>query len=236
MDTEVILFAVLQYICFLFALCVHEAAHAAMANYCGDPTGRLLGRLTLNPVKHADPIGTVLLPLIMLLGSGGGLFGWAKPVPFNPRNLNNMRRDPMLVALAGPGSNLLMALLVAVVFRLLLTVNVFESDVISLVFGVGNVNARIVNDTPIFLLVFVAVLKYMLIINLLLLLFNLIPVPPLDGHYVLDYILPPSGQQMLQQIGPFGILIAIMVARPWLSFALPKLESAMYWFITFGQV
>jgi len=159
-------FILLQYFCLLFSLCVHEAAHAAMANYCGDPTGRLMGRLTLNPVKHADPLGTVILPLVMMLTNVPYMFGWAKPVPFNPRNLNNARRDPMLIALAGPGSNLLVALSGALVLRILVTVGGFEPD------------------SQIIEILFMIVL-YLIMINMILLLFNIIPVPPLDGHYVL---------------------------------------------------
>ncbi|MBP8129823.1 MAG: site-2 protease family protein [Candidatus Hydrogenedentes bacterium] len=209
-------FILLQYFCLLFSLCVHEAAHAAMANYCGDPTGRLMGRLTLNPVKHADPLGTVILPLVMMLTNVPYMFGWAKPVPFNPRNLNNARRDPMLIALAGPGSNLLVALSGALVLRILVTVGGFEPD------------------SQIIEILFMIVL-YLIMINMILLLFNIIPVPPLDGHYVLGYFLPESGQRTLDQVGPFGILIAIFVARPWLSFALPKMQTALVWFVTWGQ-
>ncbi|HNR29272.1 MAG TPA: site-2 protease family protein [Candidatus Hydrogenedentes bacterium] len=209
-------FVLLQYFCLLFSLCIHEAAHAAMANYCGDPTARLMGRLTLNPVKHADPLGTVILPLFMMLTSVPYLFGWAKPVPFNPRNLNNMRRDPMLIALAGPGSNLLAAFACALILRILISIFGLQPDV------------QIAE-----ILMMIAI--YLIMINLLLLLFNLIPVPPLDGHHVLEYFLPPGGQRVLAQIGPFGILIAILVARPWLSFAMPKLQYALLWFVTWGQ-
>lgn len=209
-------FILLQYFCLLFSLCVHEAAHAAMANYCGDPTGRLMGRLTLNPVKHADPLGTVILPLVMMLTNVPYMFGWAKPVPFNPRNLNNIRRDPMLIALAGPGSNLLVAFCGALILRILIAVGGLEPE------------AQIVE-------ILLMIVLYLVMINLLLLLFNIIPVPPLDGHYVLGYFLPESGQRVLDQIGPFGILIAIFVARPWLSFALPKMQTALVWFVTWGQ-
>lgn len=204
-----------QYFCLLFSLCVHEAAHAAMANYRGDPTARLLGRLTLNPVKHADPLGTVILPLLMMI-SNVPMFGWAKPVPFNPRNLHNIRRDPVLIALAGPTANLIIAICGALVLRILVTTANYFPDASGL--------------DILFTLFF-----YLVIINLLLMLFNVIPVPPLDGHYVLNYFLPPNGQRVLEQIGPFGILFAILLARPWLSFALPKFMGALEWFVTYGQ-
>ena len=184
-----------QFFCLIFSLCVHEAAHAAMANQCGDPTARLLGRLTLNPVKHADPIGTVILPLLMMITQAPVLFGWAKPVPFNPLNLRNRERDSVFIALAGPASNLLMAFL----FTLMLRIVVIAS-------GIDNPDEF--TASPLFLIAL-----YMILINLALMLFNCIPLPPLDGHYVLGYFLPPAGQEKLRQIGPFGIIIAIVLGR-----------------------
>ncbi len=182
----------LWYFCLLFSLCIHEAAHAAMANWCGDPSARLLGRLTLNPAKHIDPMGTVVFPLLLLMMPGGFVFGWAKPVPFNPRNLENMRRDPVLIALAGPGSNLVLALICAFALR-----------VLAMLVGIAP-------DSNI-LAILVQIFLALSVINLILMLFNMIPVPPLDGHYLLASVLPPSGQEMLQRIGPFGIILAIML-------------------------
>ena len=106
---DIIPVLLIQYPCLLFALCFHESAHAWTADKCGDPSARLLGRVTMNPVKHADPIGTVAMPLIMMVFGVPFLFGWAKPVPFNPVNLRNIRRDPVLIAMAGPASNVLLA-------------------------------------------------------------------------------------------------------------------------------
>ena len=205
----------IQLIAFAFAISLHESAHGWMAERMGDPTARWLGRISLNPIRHIDPFGTVLFPLLLAV-LGAPIIGWAKPVPFNPRNLNNARRDPMLIALAGPGSNLLVALSGALVLRILVTVGGFEPD------------------SQIIEILFMIVL-YLIMINMILLLFNIIPVPPLDGHYVLGYFLPESGQRTLDQVGPFGILIAIFVARPWLSFALPKMQTALVWFVTWGQ-
>ena len=206
---------VVPYLCLLFSLCVHEAAHAAMANYCGDPSARLMGRLTLNPIAHIDPIGTVVMPLLMMVTGLPYLFGWAKPVPFNPRNLHNLRRDPVLIAMAGPASNLGLALLFVFLVRILIMTE-------------GFLSAEVVTMLGFFL-------SYMIMVNLLLMLFNLIPVPPLDGHYVLHYFLPPAGQRMLEQIGPFGIIIAIMVARPVLRVGMPILAHAVDFLISFGQ-
>ena len=206
----------LRYFCLLFSLCVHEAAHAAMANWCGDPSARLMGRLTLDPRKHIDPLGTVILPLLMLTMPGMLLFGWAKPVPFNPLNLNNMRRDPVLIAVAGPASNLVLAFAAGFVLAILALISA----------EMGETHTLIILGRIAF---------FMLLINLVLMLFNVIPVPPLDGHYVLYYFLPPSGQRMLEQVGPFGILIAILVARPWLGIAMWPVVGAILWLVTFGN-
>lgn len=201
----------MQYFCLLLALCVHEAAHAAMANYCGDPTARLLGRLTLNPVKHADPLGTVILPLVMFLMPGiPFLFGWAKPVPFNPANLKDRRLDPVWIALAGPGSNIVIGTIAVLLLR-----------VVTLLFTGEVLGEQL-------FVVFAQVLVYLAGINFVLAMFNVIPVPPLDGHYVLKYFLPPNAEAMLERIGPFGILIAIIVARPWLSFAMQPFYVLIY--------
>lgn len=199
----------IQYPCLLFALCFHEAAHAWTANRCGDPSARLLGRVTMNPIKHVDPIGTVVMPLIMMIFGVPFLFGWAKPVPFNPINLKNMRRDPVLIAMAGPASNVLLTLVTIVLLRLLLGLT-----------DVGVLSGEIASQMLTFLLSFA-------MINLVLAIFNMIPVPPLDGHYLLNYFLPPGGQQMMQQIGPMGILIAILVARPVLGFVFPPLYDVV---------
>lgn len=182
---------ILQYICLLFSLSVHEAAHAAMANYCGDPTARLLGRMTLNPAKHADMMGTVMLPLFAMV-TGIPLFGWAKPVPFNPRNLNDRKRGPLWISLAGPGSNMLLVMGSAIILR---TLAAFMN---------------IMPDSPV-LSMFMLVFVYLAMINILLMLFNLIPVPPLDGHHVLSYFLPPHMEQSLEKLGPYSILILFVL-------------------------
>ena len=197
----IIIFSVL-----LFSLCVHEAAHAAMANYCGDDTARLQGRLTLNPLAHIDPLGTVIVPIVMYTMTGF-MFGWAKPVPFNPAKLNNVRRDPVLIAIAGPASNLMLALFFVLTGRLYFILAGGASEVPALAF---------------------TFFLSMVFLNLILMLFNLIPVPPLDGHHVLNYFLPPKGQRAMQRIGPFGIIIAILLARPLFDIAVPPMLSFIY--------
>jgi Zn-dependent protease len=205
-----------QYFCLLFSLCVHEAAHAAMANYCGDPSARLLGRLTLDPRKHIDPIGTVAFPLLAMITGIPYLFGWAKPVPFNPRNLNNARRDPVLIAMAGPASNLLIALAVTLLLRFLVLT--------------GGVSAT----APLASQALVVICMSMAIINLVLMLFNLIPVPPLDGHYVVRYFLSPEMEAKFEQIGPFGIIFVILFAGKLISVPLNALLGGLLHYVQFG--
>jgi len=171
----------------LTAFPVHEFAHAWTANYFGDTTPRANGRLTLNPLAHLDPIGALLM---ILVG-----FGWAKPVPINPYILQRRSHAaPMLVSLAGPMSNLLMAIIGSAFFRLGL---VSTS-------GIGMLPGEILPTIPLFLYIFISV-------NLFLMLFNLIPLFPLDGEKVLDYFLPPSGVRFLESIRPYGPMILMLV-------------------------
>lgn len=171
----------------VFSLTVHEAAHAWTADKLGDPTARLLGRVSLNPIVHIDPIGTILLPLIAAV-SGAPLLGWAKPVPVRTRGLKNVRRDFLLIAAAGPASNLLLAVAGAVVWHMLRV-------------GV-DVDGAIDPDGAIIYLV-----NRFIILNLVLAVFNMIPVPPLDGGNVLASLLPPGLSYKFEQIRPYGIFV-----------------------------
>jgi Zn-dependent protease len=171
----------------LFAITVHEVAHGWVAKYLGDRTAEMLGRLTLNPVKHIDPVGTLLVPALLLV-LGGFIFGWAKPVPITYENLHHPKRDMALVAAAGPLANLLMAVAWAVLFKVgLLLSGSFDWVARPLMYMCG---------AGIF-------------INIVLMVLNLLPVPPLDGGRVLVGVLPGPLSWQLSRIEPYGFLILL---------------------------
>jgi Zn-dependent protease len=171
----------------IFSLTVHEAAHAWSASQLGDDTARRLGRVSLNPVVHVDPIGTLLLPLVAIIGNLP-IIGWAKPTPVNPRNLRHPRRDSVLVTAAGPASNLVIAVLAALVLRAI---------------PVGDPAAQSMDfSTPL-----IEMATRLVEINVLLAVFNMVPVPPLDGGRVLLGLLPPRLAIAYNQVGRFGFII-----------------------------
>lgn len=168
----------------LFAITLHEVAHGWTARHFGDRTAEMMGRLTVNPIKHIDPIGTIVVPGIML-AVGGFLFGWAKPVPIGVRNLRNPHRDMIFVAAAGPASNLVMAVFWAFVARFVAVLG-------------------LQGDTALY---FVAMAQIGVIINIVLCVFNLLPLPPLDGGRVLAGLLPPKQASVFERIEPYGLVI-----------------------------
>ena len=173
----------------LFAITVHEVSHGWVARKLGDPTAMMMGRLTLNPLKHIDPIGTVVVPIVLLL-MGGFIFGWAKPVPVTWENLKNPKRDMALVAIAGPTSNLLMAILWALIMKVGLMLGpVYETLAWPLIYmgGAG------------------------IAINAILMLLNLLPVPPLDGGRVLAGLLPGPWAWKLSRLEPYGLIIMVVL-------------------------
>ena len=174
----------------LFAITVHEVAHGWVAWKRGDPTAMLMGRLTLNPIKHIDPFGTILLPGILLLLHSPFLFGYAKPVPVNFDGLKDPKRDMVLVAIAGPAANLLMAFFWTLVLWL----------------GGHLPGALAYLDEPMQLMG-----KAGIMINVILIIFNLIPIPPLDGGRVAVGLLPPSASIALSRVEPYGFIILIML-------------------------
>jgi len=210
---------VIQLLAFAFALSLHESAHGWMAERLGDPTARWLGRITLNPIKHIDPFGSIIFPLMLAL-LHAPIFGWAKPVPFVSRNLRNQKWGPALVAAAGPMSNLaavtvltiVMLALKAVVpeFRSLLYVAVREGAT-----GASGIAAPLLS-----------LLFWLTAVNLVLAVFNLIPIPPLDGSHILVAVLPPRLSFQVARLSQYGmiILFALMwtgifghILRPFLS-------------------
>jgi Zn-dependent protease len=161
-------FQIFGIIVLIFSIVIHEFAHGWVADQLGDPTARYAGRLTLNPIPHIDPLGSVLLPLILLLSGSGFIIGWAKPVPYNPYNLKDQKKSPAWVALAGPAVNLLVAVIFGFAIRIM-----------------------IMQGFPVYA-DFVQFFAIIVFYNVVLAVFNLVPIPPLDGSKVLFSVLPYS--------------------------------------------
>ncbi|MBI1820949.1 MAG: site-2 protease family protein [Nitrospirae bacterium] len=192
----------------LFAITLHETAHGWVANKLGDPTARLQGRLTLNPVPHIDPMMTVIFPIMtLILSRGAFIFGGAKPVPVNFGNLRNPKRDMILVAAAGPGINLGIALIAGLLFRFLTGIypGIFAYIHSSNHFSTWS-QLDMAITVPLGLMLLAAV-KW----NVLLAVFNMIPIPPLDGGRVMVGLLPVRFSNLLSQLEPFGIFIVILL-------------------------
>lgn len=191
----------------LLAVTFHEVAHGYAADRCGDPTARLLGRLTINPLRHLDPIGTLAL---LLLG-----FGWARAVPVNPGNLRRTRQDMILVALAGPGANLILAIFCALCLRwgaALVGPDAAAGEALSF-------------SEPISLMA-----AFGLYINVILALFNLLPIPPLDGGRILLNIMPPQLADKFRRVEPFGLLLIVFLVfgtSLWQAFFSPLVFSVI---------
>ena len=186
MDTSQLIQTVLIYaLPVLFSITIHEAAHGYVARYFGDHTASMLGRITLNPLKHIDPVGTILMPLLLYFATSGAfLFGYAKPVPVNFGNLRHPKRDMVWVALAGPLSNLLQALLWLALFIVLLGLGIDERF-------------------------FVEMARAGVLVNLVMWAFNLFPLPPLDGGRILVGLLPWKQALMVSRIEPWGFFIVM---------------------------
>jgi Zn-dependent protease len=198
----------------LFSIIVHEVSHGQMAYWKGDPTAKNEGRITLNPIPHIDPIGSILLPAILLITHSPFFIGWAKPVPFNPYLLRNPNKDSMFVALAGPASNLSLMILFTILGLggAAIGIPIIKVDA----YSIGGANA------------FGELIFQGVLINLILASFNLIPIPPLDGSHILSYFLPFKARENYERIRPFGffILILLIMSPIWRYVLTPFLSIA----------
>lgn len=206
MDSSILIIAY-QVIVLVFSIIIHEISHGFVAEELGDDTARRAGRLTLNPLPHIDPFGSILLPLILSILPGGIVFGWAKPVPFNPLNLKNMKRGSMLIALAGPASNLFLAGIFAIIVR-------------GIILG---------GFSDIFFLI--PFLKVIIVINIVLAVFNLVPIPPLDGSKVLFYFLPRGTEQMQMAFERYGFFILVFFIIFGIEIIYPVIEGIYRLFV-----
>jgi len=200
-----------QMIAFLFAISVHESAHAWTASRCGDPTARMLGRVSLNPIRHIDLFGTIILPLVAAI-SGIPLLGWAKPTPVDPRNFRHPMMDDILVSVAGPVSNFIVA---TGALLLLGAISLSSASGHALILGLpGGFDTGASDST----LTPVAMLLYsLMIINIVLAVFNLIPIPPLDGSHVLRHFLSEPVRMVYDRIGFFALLALVYLGGGLLS-------------------
>ncbi|MDQ3088280.1 MAG: site-2 protease family protein [Acidobacteriota bacterium] len=195
---ELVSHLVIYMVVLLLAISAHEAGHAWMSHKFGDDTAYMLGRVTLNPVKHTDPIGTLLIPIVAFIfgAIGGGLgsiplIGWGKPTPVNPRNWTNFKTANVMVSIAGILANIILAVIGFVIFKSLLGYGVINAE---------NIEGGLVRPISIFL-------QNLIFLNVSLAVFNLLPFPPLDGSKVLGTFLPPSAQPILEMLEQYGFLI-----------------------------
>ncbi|HDI52328.1 MAG TPA: site-2 protease family protein [Bacteroidetes bacterium] len=186
----------------LLSIIIHECAHGYAALRAGDPTAKLYGRLTLNPIPHIDLVGSIILPAFLILTNSSFLFGWAKPVPVNPNYFRKPRRDEIIVSAAGPLSNIVLSL----IFLGLTIIGIAWFNTTDLPYA--SVDK------------FFLMLRQAILINLVLAFFNLIPIPPLDGSHILANLLPPHWAEMYDKIRPFGfIILIVIIASPLIEIA-----------------
>jgi Zn-dependent protease len=212
MNQQELVLILFQIVVLVLAFSVHESAHAYVAMRLGDPTAYMLGRVTLNPLKHMDPWGSVVVPLISMF-YGGFLIGWAKPCPVTLRNFKNVRRGDILTSLAGPASNLAMASIALV----LLVVFKHAGGAPTVYAAMDMAHGYAVDSAALRLFPLALLLYYGVTINLLLFVFNLFPIPPLDGSHVLRNFLPYEAEKVYNQIGMFGLILIFLVGGRFIS-------------------
>lgn len=201
------IFIIFQIIVLILSVVVHEVSHGYAADELGDPTAREMGRLTLNPLKHLDPFGSVILPLLLSLVPGGVVFGWAKPVPFNPFRLKNPKRDSALIAFAGPASNLVIAIAFSIFYRIIAYIPDTQGSLVSL--------------EPFF--------ASIIVINIVLAVFNSVPIPPLDGSKILFAFIPAKYERFFEPLERYGMFILLL----FIFFGLELISPVIYLFYRF---
>ena len=216
MNTNVVII-VFDIVAFLFAISVHESSHAWMANRLGDPTARMLGRISLNPIRHIDIVGTILLPAIAAI-TGAPLLGWAKPTPVDPRNFKHPVRDDILTAVIGPISNFVIAIGCFIVLVIVAKTSASGEYIVQ------NVAARTLVNTSSSIMPIALLFHEALLLNLLLGIFNLIPLPPLDGSHVIRHFLPDAVRRVFDYAGIAILWILVLLKIPFIS---PLLGPAM---------
>ncbi|HEX4008238.1 MAG TPA: site-2 protease family protein [Acidobacteriaceae bacterium] len=219
MDSFHLVLAVFEFVVLVFSLSLHEAAHAWMASRLGDPTARMLGRVTLNPIKHIDLVGTVIIPLFMLIMPGYGQFlvGWAKPTPVTPSNFKNITRDDILTTLAGPCSNVLAAITATLALLILSKASTQGAAIVHQLAGSGMVDPNTTASSPT-LLPFALLLYLCVTLNLILFVFNLLPLPPLDGSHVIRHMLPYSALRIYDSLGLISLILILFVGARLIGF------------------
>jgi Zn-dependent protease len=180
----------------IFSVVIHEVSHGAMAYWLGDPTAKYAGRLTLNPVAHVDPFGSIILPFLLIIINSPMLIGWAKPVPYNPYNLRDQKYGPALVGAAGPGSNLIVAVAFGLIMRGLDAIG-FYNPQLNMFFGI------------------------IVLLNVLLAIFNLVPIPPLDGSKILYAVLPDSAYKIKVFMEQWGMMLLLIFILFFFSLIIP---------------